>query len=123
MPFKNTGALLLRLDGRIAFGSTYFCDLVGVAHDKIAETSYFDFVFPEDMDAARKLFDTNSLPRANAVRFRLRRLDGTEIWTDIQASPMRLPQGEIYAITATVTAAKDGPSMRPGRERRGSTPT
>ena len=103
MPFKNTGALLLMLDGEIAFASTYFCDLVGVAHDKIAGTSYFDFVFPEDMDAARKLFVTNSLPHANALRFRLRRLDGTEIWTDIQAVPMLRPPGSAYAITATVT--------------------
>jgi PAS domain S-box-containing protein len=55
MPFKNTGALLLMLDGRIAFASTYFCDLVGVEHDKVAGKSYFDFVFPEDKDAARTL--------------------------------------------------------------------
>src|SRR5215831_3520936 len=108
MPFKNAGALLLRLDGRIAFASTYFCDLVGVEHNKIAGKSCFDFVFAEDMDAARKLFDTNLLPHANPLRFRLRHVDGTGICTDIQAAPMQTSHGDVYAITATVTTANDG---------------
>ena len=82
----------VRSDGRIAFASTYFCDLVGVEHDKVAGMSYFDFVFPEDMDAARKLFETNGL--ADPLRFRLRRLDGTEIWTDIQAAPVQTAKGD-----------------------------
>ena len=105
MPFKNAGTLLLMLDGRIAFASTYFCDLVGVAHDKVAGTSYFDFVFPEDMGAARKLFETNVLPH-DPLRLRLRRLNGTEIWTDIQAAPIQTAGGDVYAITVTVTTAK-----------------
>jgi len=106
MPFKNAGILLLQLDGRIAFASTYFCDLVGVEHDKVARTSYFDFVFPEDMDAARKLFETKLL-HADPLRLRLRRLDGTEIWTDIHAAPVQSAKGDVYAITATITAAND----------------
>jgi PAS domain S-box-containing protein len=105
MPFKNTVALLLRFDGRIAFGSTYFCDLVGIKYEKITGMSYFDFVFPEDMDAARKLFDTNWLLCANPFRFRLRRADGTEIWIDIQSASLRTANGDVYAITATITAA------------------
>jgi len=46
MPFKNTGTLLLKLDGEIAFASTYFCDIIGVKHDRVAGMSCFDFVFP-----------------------------------------------------------------------------
>jgi PAS domain S-box-containing protein len=107
MPFKNTGMLLLRLDGRIAFASTYFCDLVGVMHDKVAGMSYLDFVFPEDMNTARKLFETNLLPHRDPFRFRLRHLSGIEIWTDIQAAPVQTAQGEVYAITATITAANN----------------
>ena len=105
MPFKNASTLLLMLDGRIVFASTYFCDLVGVAHDKVAGMSYFDFVFPEDMDVARKFFETNVLPH-DPLRLRLRRLNGTETWTDIQATPIQTARGDVYAITATVTTAK-----------------
>ena len=80
---------MLELDGRIAFASTYFCDLVGVKHDKVAGLSYFDFVFPDDVDAARNLFEVTESPYADPLRFRLRRLDGTEVWTTIQVSPVK----------------------------------
>jgi len=70
MPFPNTGVLMLDLNGRIAFASTYFCDLVGLEHDKVPGMSCFDFVFPEDLDEARKLFEANKLP-SNAVPFRV----------------------------------------------------
>jgi PAS domain S-box-containing protein len=104
MPFKNTGTLLLTLDCRIAFASTYFCDLVGIEHNKVAGLSWFKFVFPEDMDGARNLLQTAKLPHVDPLRFRLRRLDGTEVWTDIQAANVEAPGGRIYAITATITA-------------------
>ena len=35
MPFRDKGAVMLDLDGRIVFASTYVCDLVGVEYDKI----------------------------------------------------------------------------------------
>jgi len=111
MPFKNTGTLLLKLDGEIAFASTYFCDLIGVKHDRVAGMSCFDFVFPEDMDAAPDLFAWMKFPLADPLRFRLRRLDGTEVWTNIQSVPLKTGEtGRIYAITATITAA-DGDSL------------
>ena len=113
MPFQNTGALLLKLDGQIAFGSTYFCDLVGIKHDKIARMSFFDFVFPEDVGTARNLFETTKIRHADSLRFRFRRLDGAEVWTDIQTVPLRAGggTGRIYAITATITAADGNVAM------------
>jgi PAS domain S-box-containing protein len=107
MPFENTGALLLHLDGRIAFASTYFCDLVGVQHDKVAGMSFFDFVFPEDRDAARNLFETTTLPHADPIGFRLRRRDGTEVWTSIQAAPLKEPKGLIATIIAASGSFSD----------------
>jgi hypothetical protein len=35
MPFRDKGAVIIDLTGRIAFASVYFCDLVGIEHDKI----------------------------------------------------------------------------------------
>ena len=111
MPFKNTGTLLLKLDGEIAFASTYFCDIIGVKHDRVAGMSCFDFVFPEDMDGARELFEATKISHARSLRFRLRRLDGAEVWTNIQSVPLKTGEtGRIYAITATITAA-DGDSL------------
>jgi PAS domain S-box-containing protein len=105
MPFQNTGVLMIGLNGRIAFASTYFCDLVGLDHDKVPGMSCFDFVFPADMDEARKLFEANKLPHAAPFRFRLRRWDGTAVWTDIQGSALQTALGRVYGISATVTLA------------------
>jgi len=109
MPFDRKGAVLVDLDGLIAFASTYFCDLVGVEHDEFAGMSCFDFVFPEDMEAAKKLFDENKLPNAAPFSFRLRRTDGTEVWADIQGKAMHTASGEVYAISATVTVESPEP--------------
>ena len=105
MPFRNMGTLVLTLDGRIAFAGTYFSDLVGLTHDKVAGKLWLDFVFSDDIDAARELFEAAKLPHVDPVRFRLRRQDGTEVWTDIQAAHLEARGGRIYAITATITAA------------------
>jgi len=104
MPSKKTGTLLLDLDGEIAFASTYFCELIGVEHDKVAGMSCFDFVFPEDMDVARELFEATKISHASPLRFR--HLDGTEVWTNIQVVPLKAGEtGRIYAVTATITSA------------------
>ena len=97
---------MLKPDGRILFATTYFCDLVGVNLEKVAEMSCFDFVFPGDMEAARELFMATKSQNQEPIRFRLRRLDGTEVWTDIQSTPMKAETGTVCAITATVTGAK-----------------
>jgi PAS domain S-box-containing protein len=121
MPFPGKGALLIKLSGRIAFASTYFCDLVGVEHDKIAGMSYFDFVYPDDMNEARKMFEPTKIPSAEPSNFRLRRIDGTAVWVEIHGAPMEDAHGDVYAISATVTAAaqaitnRETPDIRPRR--------
>lgn len=106
MPFQNTGVLMTDLNGRIAFASTFFCDVVGIEHDKVPGMSFFDFVFPEDMGETRKLFEANKLPHAVPFRLRLRRWNGGEVWTDIQGNAMQTASGKIYGVSATITLAE-----------------
>ena len=106
MPFRGKGAVMLDLSGRIAFASTYFCDLVGVEHDKVARMSYLDFVFSEDMHEAMKIFEHNNPPLPAPFRLRLRHLDGSPVWVEVQRAPLQTARGEVYAISATITAAQ-----------------
>lgn len=110
MPFPGKGAVLIELSGRIAFASTYFCDLVGVDHDKIGGTSYFDFVYPDDKDEARKMFKSTTTVSAEASNLRLRRADGAVVWVEIRGAALADAHGEIYAISATVTASEQAVS-------------
>ena len=106
MPFANKAALILDLNGRIVFASTYFCDLVGLEHNKIAGRSYFDFVFPEEVQEAKNRFEPCKFVIPLPFRFRLRTSMGAPVWTAIQCSPMQTASGEVYAISATITAAE-----------------
>jgi PAS domain S-box-containing protein len=125
MPFPGKGAMLIEISGRIAFASTYFCDLVGIEYDKIDGMSFFDFVYPEDMNEARKLFEPTKIPSAKLSSLRLRRIDGGLAWVEIHGAPMEDAHGDAYAISATVTAAaqaitgqKTAPRIRRGRNRK-----
>jgi PAS domain S-box-containing protein len=102
--------VLIDLNGRIAYASTYFCDAVGVEHNAIAGMSRFDFVFPEDLDIARELLHAN---KRAPFRFGLRREDGSTAWVNVQGAELRTAQGEIYAISATVTADVQSEAITP----------
>lgn len=106
MPFRNKGAVMLDLSGRIAFASTYFCELVGVEHHTVTGMSYLDFIFPEDTTEASKLFEANKSIHTLPFRLRLRRSDGLPVWVDIQGAALQTAGGEFYAISATVTPAQ-----------------
>jgi len=66
--------------------------------------SWFYFVFPQELDEARMLMKAD-IARSVPVRFKLRRSDGTEVWTDVQGSTMQTAGGRVYGISATVTLA------------------
>ena len=107
MLFSGKGTIIVDLDGRIAYANTYFCDLMGIDFEKVKGMSCFDFVFSEDMDQAKQLFEVNKRPEARPFRFKLRRQDGSEVWVDVQGTAIRTPEGEACAITAIITAARD----------------
>ena len=106
MPFSDKGVLIVDLNGQIAFANTYFCDLVGVEHSDIKGMSYFDFVFPDDLEAAKKLFEISKLPSAEPFSFTFRRTDGTPVRTDIRGLALQAVSGEVYAVSATVTKTR-----------------
>ena len=93
-----------RLNGRIIFGGTYFCELVNIHYSKIAGLSFFDFVFPDDLAEAKQFLQHHRFPKADSFRLRLKRADGTPVWVDIQFAAMKWPDGEVYALSAEVTA-------------------
>jgi len=70
--------------------------------------SLLDFVFPDDIDKAKELLEINKMPEARPFRFRLRSMNGTEVWAEIQAATARAPSGDVCGVTAMVTATDLG---------------
>ena len=101
----DQGVLLLKPEGQIAFANTYFSDLVGIGFDKVAGTSYFDYVFPDDLEVAKTLLERSELPPPPPLQFRLKRLDGTRVLVEVHGSPLRAANGRVYAVTGTVAKA------------------
>jgi PAS domain S-box-containing protein len=88
-----------------------FCDLMGLAHDKIDGRSCFRLRVPKDLNETKERFKPRKLPYAAPFRFRLRRVDGSEVWTNIQGTAIHTAGGAVAAISATVTSAE--PSVEP----------
>ena len=110
----SRGTVLLRPDGQIAHATTYFCKLIGVSHGKIAGMSCFDFVFPEDLDAAKRLFEINKQVNTDQFSFRLRRVDGATVWVDLQFAAIKSLRGKVTAVSAAVAVADESyPLPRP----------
>jgi PAS domain S-box-containing protein len=98
---------MLNLQGRIAFASSAVCELLRTTPADITGVSCFDFVFPEDVEQAKALFELNKVPHAEPFRFKLRRKDGSAVRVDVQADALRPADGLVYGIVATVTPAQE----------------
>ena len=61
----------------------------------------FAFLFPEDVEAAQRLFDAKTRGDANPFHFRLRREDGSAVWVDVQGTPMHNAAGAFRGIVGT----------------------
>jgi len=105
------GAILLNLEGRIAYANTYFCDLIGVDYTKIAGMSFFDFVFPEDMNRAKDLLELSKKLHSQSFRLKLRAADGKEVLLAVHGDVARTPSGVVCGVHATVAAAKPEDSI------------
>ena len=73
----------------------------------------FDFLFPEDIETARGLFEKKQRGDKRPFHFRLRRENGSPVWVDVQGTPMTNVAGEFIGIVGTFSV-----SARQGLERR-----
>jgi PAS domain S-box-containing protein len=83
------------------YANSTMCEILGVEASEVVGTSSFDYVFPEDMETARDLFETKQRGGANPFHFRLRRKDGSAVWVDVQGTPMHSVAGEFLGIVGT----------------------
>jgi PAS domain S-box-containing protein len=72
----------------------------------MAGQSSFDYLYPEDVDAAQKLFEAKIRGDSKPFHFKLRRKDGSAIWVDIQGTPMHNAAGEFRGVVGTFSVAE-----------------
>ena len=95
-------SLFVDLKGTIAYVSSFFCALVRVEAKRATGMSFFDFVFPEDVEPVKRRIEAGKSPEALPFVLKLRRTDGTIVWTAIQSQPLQTESGTVYGISAII---------------------
>lgn len=81
------------------------CEILSVTSSAMAGRDSFDFIYPEDIAAAGRLFSQKQAGSSAPFRFKLRREDGSPVWADVQGTPMHNAAGEFIGIVGTFTVS------------------
>ncbi len=104
------GIWIIDAEGKTVFANEAMADILGSPATGLAGTDSFQFVFPEDLPAAQRLFSMKQGGSSAPFHFRLRRFDGDSIWVDVQGTPMFNAAGQFTGIVGTFTiSTSQGP--------------
>jgi PAS domain S-box-containing protein len=101
MAKQSDGIWIIDAEACTLYANATMAEILGTTPADLIGKPSFQYVFPEDVDAAQRLFDSKQRGDANPFHFRLRRKDGSSIWTDVQGTPMRNAKGEFIGIVGT----------------------
>src|SRR3954447_24171881 len=102
-PMENLqdGLWIIDVDARTAYASEQMAEILGTTSAEMTGKPSFDYVFPEDVADAQRLFDGKQRGDPAPFRFRLRRKDSSSVWVDVQATPLQNAAGEFLGIVGT----------------------
>jgi len=102
MPFNHNGIVMVNLEGEITYANSIFCDHMGTTLNQVLGISCFQFVFPRDLEIAKKLLEANKLPNPKPFAFQLQHTDHSPVSVNIQGTPLTTPAGDVYGVLATI---------------------
>lgn len=105
---------IIDADASTVYANSAMCEILGTEASELIGSPSFNYIFPEDADAARSLFESKQRGGMSPFHFRLRRKDGSAVWVDVQGTPMHGPAGEFLGIVGTFrVAAGNASSVEP----------
>ena len=107
------GIWIINADASTLYANAAMCTILGTHPSELIGKPSFDYIFPEDVEAAQRLFESKQRGDPSPFHFRLRREDGSAIWVDVQGTPMRNVAGEFIGIVGTFRVA----APQPGNSR------
>ena len=101
------GIWIIDAEATTAYANDRMGEILGASPSDMVGRPSFDYVFPEDVESARHLFEAKARGDTKPFRFKLRRQDGSAILVDVQGTPMHNAAGEFRGIVGTFSVAKE----------------
>ena len=101
------GLWIINAEAKTVYASDRMAEILGTTPAEMKGQPSFGYVFPEDVDAAQRLFEAKSKGDPSPFHFRLRRKDGSAIWVDVVATPLYNAAGVFTGIVGTLTVSAD----------------
>jgi PAS domain S-box-containing protein len=114
------GIWTIDAEGKTTFASESMAQLLRTRVQDLLGKPSFDYIFPEDAPAARRLFDLKSRGDTGPFEFRLRRSDGTAVLVSVQGTPMHDASGQFCGIIGTFRAIRKESPDRSMKSREAS---
>jgi PAS domain S-box-containing protein len=102
---QHDGIWIIDADAKTAYANERMAEILGTSPSEMVGRASFAYVFPEDVDAAQRLFDAKTRGNTNPFHFKLRRKDGLAVWVDVQGAPMHNAAGEFKGIVGTFSVS------------------
>jgi PAS domain S-box-containing protein len=118
----NDGLLQVDNDDVICFVNQRFCQMVGYTpQELLGQVSHRLLIFPEDWDLIRAKNQERITGVNDQYQIRMRRRDGSEIWTSISASALKDAAGRVtgsIGVVADITQSRRAAeALRESEER------
>lgn len=104
---EQDGIWIINADATTLYANAAMADILGDDAAHMIGKPSFTYVFPEDVAAAEKLFESKERGDKSPFRFRLRRKDGSAISVVVQGTPMHSVAGEFLGIVGTFRVADE----------------
>ncbi len=102
---QREGIWIIDAEGKTVFANDSMAEILHTTTADMIGKGSFSFVFPEDLPAAQRLFSSKQAGSSAAFHFKLRRIDGSSIWVDVQGTPMHNALGRFTGIVGTFTVS------------------
>ncbi len=79
MQKHEEGIWIIDADAITAYENIQMAEILGTFPSEMDGRSSFDFVFPEDLDAAQRVFEAKIRDDAKPFHFKLRQTDGSAL--------------------------------------------
>lgn len=96
----NEGIWMVDMEGETLFVNQRVLEMLGTTVEEMVGRSAFQFVFEEDLGKAHRRLEERRRGAFGQTEFRIRRKDGTSIYTLSNTSPLKNEAGEVVGVLA-----------------------